>query len=84
MGQEMLDRLQRYLSDFKLHRSPRLDLDNGTAVATNLARTNVIDLQSDQVAGAKLTVDSKIEQRDVPKGRSHLESNSNGLNLTRQ
>jgi hypothetical protein len=49
----------------RLHWSPRLPLPHGCAIDCIAIRSNIIDLQGDNIATTELAVDGKIEQGEV-------------------
>ena len=61
----VVDRLPCCLSQFELDWTARLPLPNGSPVNCVAARCNIIDLECDDVATAKLAVDGEIEQSKV-------------------
>ena len=62
-GNPRSNRLSRLLGDLKLHRPLRLPLHDNRAGRNMATWNHIVDAKPNQVAPAKLAVDSEIEQR---------------------
>jgi hypothetical protein len=69
-------RPSRCLSDFELDGAPGLLLHDGGAGSDSGSIANVTDPQFDQITGAKLAVDAKVEQGKVAGTALDLKTNS--------
>jgi hypothetical protein len=63
--QVVVDSLTGLIRQLELHWSPRLPLPHGCAIDCIAIRSNIIDLQGDDIATTELAVDGKIEQGEV-------------------
>ncbi len=71
----------RVLRDLELHLSFRLALNNRDAVAHSVSDNEIGNLQADKIAAAKLAVDCKIEQSQIPEIAREFEPGADGPNL---
>src|ERR1700726_832527 len=62
LGKPGSDRGSGLFGDFELDRSVCLFLNDGRAVSDPAGRTDIVDLQPDEVASSKLAIDCEIEQ----------------------
>jgi hypothetical protein len=58
---------------FKPHRPPSLFLANGRPIDGISIRSDILDLQSDEIAASQLAVDGKIEYRQITRPLLNLE-----------
>jgi hypothetical protein len=61
----VVDRLAGLFRQFKPDGPPSLSLTDGCPVGTIAIRSNVLDLESDDIAASQLAVDGQIEQRQI-------------------
>ncbi len=71
----------RRLCDLELHGSRCLLLQHDRPCRDTLAVTDVSNLQLEQVAGAQLAVDAKIEQRQFSRSAEDLKPDSDSPNF---
>jgi hypothetical protein len=77
----IVDRLTGLLGQFELDGATSLSLADGRSVDRISMWSNILDLEADDVATAKLAVDRQIEQRQVPRSISDLKARADGPNV---
>ena len=83
LGKPGSDRGSGLFGDFELDRSACLFLNNGRAVSDPAGRTDIVDLQPDEVASSKLAIDCEIGQCKVASAALELQPDPNCPNVLR-
>jgi hypothetical protein len=69
------------LGNLELHWPAGLPLEDDRAVANAITRRHVGDLQANQVTAAKLAVQGKVEERQIPQPLLHLKTYADAPDL---
>src|SRR5450759_1227688 len=69
----VIHRLAGLFRQFKSYGSPILSLAHGCPVGTIAVRSNVLDLDSDDIAASQFAVDGQIEHRQIARSLLYLE-----------
>ena len=74
----IVDRQACLLGDFEFNRSACFPLADRCAVHGIAVRGDILDLQAHEITTAKLAVDGKIEQSQIPGSAGDLQSRPDG------